>query len=436
MEANQPANGGTPAARRARKPRTTGAALLILLGLLLVGAIGLVWRTVSSERSERQQFAQSDAILSTLHELNFLTVSAETGQRGYFITLNSAYLAPYRTAQADYGRVLERLQILIASEADPRELMLQKRIDELTHARFAELAETVGQIQGGNREAAGMTIVSDRGKNLMEQQQRALRELEEIERAERFAASAAASKLEGNLIPALVLLTVMIFATLGIGLWQVRQIAEADAHAASADALAAANERVGLLAQELNHRVKNLFTVVLAIVRLTGRDDPAMKPVVERIVARIEALGKAHDVTRGARGGTGNLRRLVEVALSPYASDRHASSVNGPDIDLDEERGVPVGLLLHELATNAVKYGAWAQPGGLIDVRWAERDGLLEFRWQETCSGPCGPPDTARKGFGSMLAESTARQLEGKVERSFGEQGMTLVLTFPATSAG
>lgn len=412
------------------KPRATGVALLLLLALLLIGAVALVWRTVAAERTERQRFAQSDAILSTLHEINLLTVSAETGQRGYFITLNRDYLAPFLGAKAAYQGSLERLKILLASEGGSKQA-LGDEIDELTHAKFDELTETIGQIAAGNREAAGLTIVSNRGRALIERQQRALRQLESMERAENFAASAGASRFEDNLIPALVLLTVMIVATLGISLWQVRQIAEVRGRAAAAEKLAQANERINLLAGELNHRVKNLFTVVLAIVRLSARGDAEAKPVVERIVARIDALGRAHDATtRGIESGT--LRKLVEIALAPYRSDQLDSSMDGPEVAISDAKGVPFGLLLHELATNAVKYGAWAQPGGIIAVSWRLTDGMVAFEWRETCSGPCTPPDVTRRGFGSMLTDSTVRQLDGDLHRTFEERGLYLRLTFPA----
>jgi len=128
------------------------------------------------------------------------------------------------------------------------------------------------------------------------------------------------------------------------------------------------------------------------------------------------------------------LRDLVETALAPYRSDGDRCEVHGDPVALRAKMAVPLGLVLHELVTNAVKYGAWAQPGGALRVTWrrdgARDGGRVQLVWREQTPAPIARPQ--REGFGSMLMTSSARQLEGSIERSFHDDGVEVLMEFAA----
>ncbi|RYY36634.1 MAG: histidine kinase, partial [Sphingomonadales bacterium] len=173
------------------------------------------------------------------------------------------------------------------------------------------------------------------------------------------------------------------------------------------------------------------LAVVLAIVKLSARDAPEAKQVTEAIAQRIQALLRAHDVSQGELDNPEvSLTDLVETSLAPYRSDALTASVGGPDVMLQARSITPVGLMLHEMTTNAVKYGGWSQPGGTIAVDWRrERDDIV-LTWRESGTEIVEMP--TRQGFGSMLMTSSARQLGGSVDREFATGGAVITIRFPS----
>ncbi|MGH8677494.1 MAG: sensor histidine kinase [Burkholderiales bacterium] len=402
-----------------------------LVALGLVGSILVIFSTLRDERAERAQLARMNEVMIGLRDVNRAMINAETGQRGYLITIDNRYLGPYRLARSSYPTALRRVEALASSTADARQLELLAQVRQLSQARFAELDETVALISQGNIDDARRRILTDEGKDVMDRFRVTIYEMERFELGEmdRLRAQTAAS--EARIIPMLIALLALIIISLALGLWQVFRAADAELRAGQANALGEARDRADLLAGELNHRVKNLFAVVLAIVRMSGRDAPEAKPVVERIANRIDALLKAHEVTQGASlHRVAQLRDLAETAVAPYRSDEHRCTISGPPVELPEAQVVPIGLVLHELVTNAVKYGAWSDPGGSIAVHWAVADGSLTLDWTEHCAKPCPAPDD-KQGFGSLLVQSAARQLQGSFEREHSSDGMSLRLEFP-----
>ena len=197
----------------------------------------------------------------------------------------------------------------------------------------------------------------------------------------------------------------------------VGRAARAEAEAAQAAVVSEARDRADLLARELNHRVKNLFAVVLAIVQMSARDKPEAKEVTNSIAQRIRALLTAHEVSQGElERPVASLRALVETSLAPYRSSNHPAEIDGPEIMLPAKRVTPLGLVLHELTTNAVKYGAWKDEG-TVHVSWSEQDGTVTLEWRETGAQLGDAPE--HTGFGSLLMTSAARQFGGTFERNF-----------------
>lgn len=432
-------------ARRAwwrHAPQGLTLAVFAVVALALLGAFALIAATLEAERVQRAQAARTGAVVATLGAIETAALNGETAQRGYFITLDRRYLEPYARGRARWQAERATLRRRIEADLAPDQAALLDAIDRLGDAKWAELADTIALVRQGHVIEAHQRILSDEGELAMRGLRRAVAGLRAIEQGRLDRATRAAAVAEGRIVPALALLFAVIVAALGLGLWQAIRAARAEAAAANAAIVAEARDRADLLAQELNHRVKNLFAVILAIVRMSGRDDPGAAGVVDRIAQRIHALVTAHNVTQGHHafaphdGGTMDLAELVDKTLAPYRSaSARATTIGGP-LPVPGRHAVPLGLVLHELVTNAVKYGAWAQAGGEIRVSWRAEGDSVELNWQELAPGPVQPPPAnaaggSREGFGSMLIRSSARQLGGTIARRFEPNGIAVEITFP-----
>jgi two-component sensor histidine kinase len=407
--------------------------LLALVATALLGGVVLMWQTIEAERAQRAQATRTNAVLLALRDVSRTATNGETGQRGYFITLDRRYLAPFLVAREQYRPTLARLRVLMGEGVSAHQRDLLDQIDRLSDAKFAEMGETIDELAAGNLNEARRRILTDEGQDVMERLRRSIAELEQLEVASFESARDEATASEARILPTLVVLIVFIVLALGLGLGQVIRTADAEARAANAADLALARDRADLLARELNHRVKNLFAVVLAIVKMTGRDQPEAKPTVDKIAERIHALLMAHEVTQGTSAqASAHLPALVEMALKPYRSEENACRLSGPDLLLPERAVVPLGLVLHELTTNAVKYGAWATPGGELAVDWAADGNRLRLDWVERRGDAAGEaPSQGRTGFGSTLIEGSARQLGGTIARTFSDDGLRVRIEFP-----
>lgn len=430
----------TPAAEKpAAKPRKRRASALLVLALAAVGVLGslfLVWSTIAAERREREQVGRTTEIIGALRDIDRAAINAEAGQRGYFITLDRRYLASYAFGQDLYPRALQRLKERLAeTDVLPRQIELLQEIEDRSDAKFAELGRNVALIEEGSIREAQQSILSNEGRLAMERLRASLTEMERLEEGILATARSETAAAEDRVLPLLALSLLMTIGALGLGLSQTVRATHAEARAAQARELEEARDRADLLAHELNHRVKNLFAVILAIVRMSARDAPEAKPVTEAVSARIHALLDAHEATQGkdTAGGNASMRVLVDKVLAPYLSNENPVSVDGPEVVLTVREATPLGLVLHELATNAVKYGAWSQDGGQIRIEWRYHglgeDRELEIVWREISPEPKAPGD--RKGFGSMLMQSSARQLSGSIDRDFEADGVVVDIRFP-----
>ena len=166
-----------------------------------------------------------------------------------------------------------------------------------------------------------------------------------------------------------------------------------------------------------------------SLVQMSARDKPEAKEVTESIAQRIRALLTAHEVSQGElERPVASLRALVETSLAPYRSRKHTAEIDGPEIMLPAKRVTPLGLVLHELTTNAVKYGAW-QSEGTVHVTWTEKDGRVALEWRESGADIEEVPE--HKGFGSLLMTSAARQFGGTLERKFTKDGLRVSIELP-----
>lgn len=186
------------------------------------------------------------------------------------------------------------------------------------------------------------------------------------------------------------------------------------------------------LTRELNHRVKNTLANVLSIIALTRRRAENLDDFASSLDGRIRALSATHDLLTQSDWGTTPLRRVIEAELTPYAgSGERILELAGPDVSLAPNDALSFGLAIHELATNAAKYGALSAEGGAVSVRWQrEGEDAVRVDWREQG----GPPVSRdrKRGFGTELIERiVARELNHKVELDFAPDGVRCTLRVP-----
>jgi PAS domain S-box-containing protein len=190
----------------------------------------------------------------------------------------------------------------------------------------------------------------------------------------------------------------------------------------------AADEQLRLFNGELHHRLKNNLATVQAMVRTTLRNSPDMPTFEKTFTQRLEALGVTYDLLRTG-GDTASLAELVRAEVAPYAGSERSLIVDGPDVVLNSARAVAVGMIMHELTTNACKYGCLSVPGGELEVRWSIEPSptgeQLVIEWTEQGGPPVARP--AHRGFGSKLLERlVSRQLNGSFSRHWDSGGLKL----------
>lgn len=412
-----------------RVTRWTNFVLLSVIGAAMLAGLFLVFGTIDAERAQREQSGKTARVLVELRNVGNAALNAETGQRGYLITLDQRYLEPYQTGRAQYQPALDRLRESLGDDATARQLQLLDRIENLTQAKFAEMDESVALLRDGALLDARRKLLSDEGQEVMVRLRQTIRDMEQIEGEMLDQTASETAAAEARVLPLLSGVMVLLLFSLFLGYQLVFRTARAEARAEQSAALAEARDRADLLARELNHRVKNLFAVILAIVSMSARDEPKAKPVVERISNRIRALLTAHEVTQGTEDQPpASLGHLIETTLAPYRSEHVRAEISGPETLLPAEHVTPLGLVLHELTTNAVKYGAWANSGVLV-VSWQTSGGQLTIAWEEQCTITDLNP--SRQGFGSMLMNSAARQLRGTIDREFAPDGVQVRIVIP-----
>ena len=192
-----------------------------------------------------------------------------------------------------------------------------------------------------------------------------------------------------------------------------------------------AEVRQRMLNEELNHRVKNILAVIKSLVAHSNREERPLADYVDTLKGRLKALSFAHDQVVRSDGG-GVLNDLMEAELSPYRSPNAVIQVVGPRLLLDSRAFSVLALVLHELATNAAKYGALSQAAGKLDIAWhLTPSGECEIEWRETASTPLATP--SRKGFGTALIErSVTYDLGGESSLKFTRDGLRARLLVPA----
>jgi two-component sensor histidine kinase len=189
------------------------------------------------------------------------------------------------------------------------------------------------------------------------------------------------------------------------------------------------------LTRELNHRVKNTLANVLSIIALTRRRATNLAEFADGLDGRIRALSATHDLLTNSEWDTTPVRAVIEAELRPYAQDSdHVLDLQGPAVQLAPNDALSLGLAIHELATNAAKYGALSAPGGRVSIHWKLVSvHLVQIEWLER-GGPPVPQQRGR-GFGTDLIERIVpHELKNPVRLVFEPEGVRCVLTIPVRS--
>jgi light-regulated signal transduction histidine kinase (bacteriophytochrome)/CheY-like chemotaxis protein len=198
-----------------------------------------------------------------------------------------------------------------------------------------------------------------------------------------------------------------------------------------ARARAEAHEQQTLLLAELDHRVKNMLANIRAVMRFTRRSNDTLDSYVENLDRRVKSMAHAQSLLSASRWRGAELRRLVDEELRAYEGADRAISIEGPTIELTPKAALSISMVLHELATNAAKYGSLSSAGGRLAVRWTLDDAGLRLAWRETGGPTVRRPE--RRGFGRMLVEtSVAYELEGEVDLRFEPEGVACDVAIPS----
>jgi two-component sensor histidine kinase len=191
----------------------------------------------------------------------------------------------------------------------------------------------------------------------------------------------------------------------------------------------AAEARQELLAREVDHRAKNLLAVVQAAIMLTRAD--ALDTYRAALAGRVAALARAQTVLAADQWDGADLRALLEGELLAFDDAGGRIALDGPPVRLPAGVAQPLAMALHELATNAVKYGALSAPAGRVAVTWRVREARLMLDWHEQ-GGPALAGKPERRGFGSRVIEATVRgQLGGEVAKRWRPDGLACAIEAP-----
>ena len=190
------------------------------------------------------------------------------------------------------------------------------------------------------------------------------------------------------------------------------------------------------LTRELNHRVKNTLASILSIISLTRRRTDDLNEFADGLEGRVRALSATHDLLTQSDWGTTPVSSVIEAELAPYSGGDADIRLDGPAIELAPNDALSLGLAIHELATNAAKYGALSQPGGSVTIEWElEAEELVKLRWIER-GGPRVDPER-KSGFGTDLIQKiVAHELRQPVELRFDPEGVSCTLRVPVRVRG
>ena len=183
---------------------------------------------------------------------------------------------------------------------------------------------------------------------------------------------------------------------------------------------------------ELTHRVKNSMATILSIAKLTKRNAKSVDSYVADLVGRVKALSATHDLLTSANWSHADIASVLDAELAPYENLDGLKCVRmGPKLWLAPHIAISFGLAVHELATNAAKYGALSNEGGSVQIDWTDLgNNYAQFQWREVNGPLVSPPQ--HRGFGSdLLQKLTAHEFKSDVQMQFHPEGLTCRFKLP-----
>jgi two-component sensor histidine kinase len=397
------------------KPLSVLAWSIVLTAILAAAmAAATVWLVIRMEREE-QWLRQALTARNEIAHVLILVQRMETSQRGYLLTGRDVYLGRYQDAEAALPAVIDEVAKLVTD--NPAQQQTIARLRQIITEKLRELRSTIDEQRAGHTDAARAIVNSDRGLQMMDQ----IRQLFSgmvSEQDHRLSIRASTSETFGTLLQIGAATAFVLICGVGalVGVYVRRSFAMEH-----------------LLMREANHRAKNVLSVVQAIAHQTATKSP--EDFTERFSERIQALSANHDLLIRNEWRGIDIEELVRAQLSPFA-DLIGSriAVHGRKLRLNTASAQAVGLALHELATNAGKYGALSTDAGRIDIHWGCDGDTFNTSWTESEGPTVSAPK--RHGFGTTVMKAmTERSVDGKVNLDYAPSGVTWRLSCPAANA-
>tara|TARA_R110002020_G_scaffold169832_2_gene359248 strand:- start:3520 stop:4815 length:1296 start_codon:yes stop_codon:yes gene_type:complete len=424
--------------------RPVHALLVIVVAiatLLSWGAKGTVDAFRADDISQTQTTVSSD-IVKHIRQIQLSLTETETAQRGYILTEDIDYLESYENGVQRYRDAIKNLDTLLGDTKTRTQIEILFDVKHLAEEKIAEMVRSIELIKDGRRTEA-VTLVNDgSGKMLMAKIREDLNELYIIERELMEQSLSTTRDIQEKSFRRLIAMGIGVLLLLSCIVYLFVRAVSLDQTLELLEEVDVERQRSDLLSKELNHRVKNLFAVITSIVRLTGRNETDTQLAVTKITDRIMALSRAHSLSASQdTKEVTDLKTLIQTLFAPYETPERDVQIEGDYLELTQETLTPLGLLLHELATNALKYGAWStEAGGTIQIAWSvetvsaeenENNSFVTLSWNETSNSTLKSVDFEETGFGFRMMDMSLRQLNGDVERKWNN-GLNLIARFHA----
>ncbi len=415
-----------------------------LLGLSLVALVVCVFTIFMSARAETHSRNQARQAFEVMQVLNGLVVSmleAESNQRGYLLTGDDAYLSPYRQSLTEHEERMTVYRELTHRATIPAREAGFSDLEAWTGLKIRELEATTAMFGNGAAADALLVVRSDAGKTAMENIRLAATSLIAIEQSLLIRGRDDARRARLLVLAFVTVLALLSLLGFALALRNLRRSEKLDLVEEHARQLSEERERTDLLARELNHRVKNLFAIVQSIISSTARQETDARIAAQKIRERVFALSRAHSLTSSIdMQQQTTLKELVDAIVASQVKDYCNVRIDGPEVTVMAQHVTPLGMILHELTTNAMKYGAGACEDGHVSVTWAitpENTGHeLSILWKEIC-----PPDVTLAapgpdGFGSRMMAISLSQLRGECRKAWKPEGLEKQIFLPLDDHG
>ena len=414
--------------------------LCVVAAVMLTNARGNVSEQIAIETEARDKAVAVERVRTAM-------LDAETGQRGYLLTNDPAYLEPFeRAVRIIDSAVLEAFDHSSSQSREAAEV--ERRTNALITDKLAEMRETIRLHDAGDRDAAIALVKTDRGKADMDQIRSVLDVVISEAANRRDAAQAEKRRWRKRVTNAFMTILGLMSVMLA---WAVMNASRARRTALAERSLALsedARDRTQLLAGELDHRMKNIFAVMSGMIRQTARRaSPDVRDYAATIDARLTSLGKAYAMTRElGEPRKMNSAQIMDEVVRAQIADANALEVDGETLTLGEGVVTPLALILHELTTNSLKYGAWKPRLSIVNdnsrgatpsdsgvrVEWRREGGDVVLLWREkTQTRPDPDAVSSGGGYGSKLIDGCARQIGGTVTRDWTADGLSVELRVP-----